>query len=197
MCLRISPPRHPLRSSATPIADRNINFKTSHRTVASAVVVPESSPERTKRRQESDPAALESSKRLRPSDQKRDGARPSGDDETTAGARATTGSTTDTADDGAPAPDARASRRRSGLEEEKKRGKRLFGALLGTIGKFQKDSTSQRARSNAVKRKEVEAKTYEKLRAQSVELDQQQKKVDDDFNLRRRMEYRDFEGRAV
>jgi len=88
-------------------------------------------------------------------------------------------------------------RRRSGLEEEKRRGKRLFGALLGTIGKFQQDSTSQRARSNAVKRKEVEAKLQEKLKAQTEELNERQKKEDNDFNLRRREETREFEERAV
>jgi hypothetical protein len=89
------------------------------------------------------------------------------------------------------------SRRRDGLEEEKRRGKRLFGALLGTIGKFQKETTSQRARSTAVKRKEVEAKLQEKLKAQTEELDGLRKKEVDNFNLRRRVETRDLEERIV
>lgn len=94
-------------------------------------------------------------------------------------------------------PDPSSARRRTGLEEEKKRGKRLFGALLGTIGKFQKDSTTARARTNAVKRKEVEAKLQEKLKAQSEELDVRRRREDDDFNLRRRVESREFEQRVV
>ncbi|KAF8244960.1 hypothetical protein K440DRAFT_495459, partial [Wilcoxina mikolae CBS 423.85] len=84
-----------------------------------------------------------------------------------------------------------------GIEEEKKRGKRLFGAILGTIGKFQKDSTSQRAKSNAVKRKEVETKLQQKLKARTEELDERQKKEDNNFNLRRKVENRDFEERAM
>ncbi|KAF8540098.1 pinin/SDK/memA/ protein conserved region-domain-containing protein [Trichophaea hybrida] len=84
-----------------------------------------------------------------------------------------------------------------GTEEEKQRGKRLFGAILGTIGKFQKDSASQRAKSNAVKRREVEAKLQEKLKARTEELDERQKKEDNNFNLRRKVENRDFEERAM
>lgn len=88
-------------------------------------------------------------------------------------------------------------RRRTGLEEEKKRGKRLFGALLGTIGKFQKDSTSARARSSAVKRSEVEAKMQEKMKAQTEELEGRRRQQDESLNLRRRVEARDFEERVV
>ncbi|KAL7269043.1 hypothetical protein RUND412_008306 [Rhizina undulata] len=91
----------------------------------------------------------------------------------------------------------RPSRRRSGAEEERNRGKRLFGALLGTIGKFQQDSSSARARNSAVKRREVEAKLQEKLKLQTEEIDERKKKEDDDINLRRRLEQREFNERAM
>jgi hypothetical protein len=143
--LRMSPPANP-----------------AHRTVASAVVLPES----TKRRASLD--TPENSKRARQSPGPEDSHAPE-----------------------------RSERRKHGLEEEKKRGKRLFGALLGTIGKFQKDSSSVRARNSAVKRKEVEAKLQEKLKQQDEELDEKRRKEQDDYTLRKRVESRDFEERAV
>jgi hypothetical protein len=104
----------------------------------------------------------------------------------------------ETAEVVAPAEDLQPKpQRRNGKEEERKRGKRLFGALLGTIGKFQKETTSVRARSNAVKRREVEAKLQEKLKQQTEELDEKRKRESDDYNLRRRVEQRDFEERSV
>lgn len=88
-------------------------------------------------------------------------------------------------------------RRAAGKDEERKRGKRLFGALLGTIGKFQQDSSSARARTSAVKRREVEAKLQEKLKQQTDEIDERRKKEDQNINLRRKMEQRIFDERAV
>jgi hypothetical protein len=85
----------------------------------------------------------------------------------------------------------------AGNEEERRRGKRLFGALLGTIGKFKQDSSSARARNSAVKRREVEAKLQEKLKQQTNEIDERRKKEDQNVNLRRRMEQRGFDERAV
>jgi Sec-independent protein translocase protein TatA len=69
--------------------------------------------------------------------------------------------------------------------------------LLGTIGKFQKETSSVRARTNAVKRKEVEQKLQEKLKAQTEELDERRKREDEDLSLRKRVEAREFEKRAV
>ncbi|KAI5840045.1 pinin/SDK/memA/ protein conserved region-domain-containing protein [Morchella snyderi] len=85
----------------------------------------------------------------------------------------------------------------AGNEEERRRGKRLFGALLGTIGKFKQDSSSARARNSAVKRREVEAKLQEKLKQQTNEIDERRKKEDQNVNLRRRMEQRGFDERAM
>jgi ATP-dependent Lon protease len=100
-------------------------------------------------------------------------------------------------DNGSEATTADKRRRITGAEEEKRRGKRLFGALLGTIGKFQKETSSVRARTNAVKRKEVELKLQEKLKAQTEELDERRKREDEDLSLRKRVEAREFEKRAV
>lgn len=100
-------------------------------------------------------------------------------------------------DDESSRPSRRPPRRATGKDEERKRGKRLFGALLGTIGKFQQDSSSARARTSAVKRREAEAKTQERLKQQTEEIDERRKKQDQDINLKRRMEQREFDERAV
>lgn len=100
-------------------------------------------------------------------------------------------------DDESSRPSRRPPGKAAGKEEERKRGKRLFGALLGTIGKFQQDSSSARARNSAVKRREVEAKLQEKLKQQTDEIDERRKKEDQNINLRRRMEQREFDERAV
>ena len=145
-------------------------------TIASAVVIPEhdadpstSPSERLKRRQAEEPGT-EALKRQRLSDV---GAGAGAESET------------------------RENRRQKRMEEEKKRGKRLFGALLGTIGQFQKETTTRGARAAQVKRREVEAKLHEKMKAQTEEIDERRKREDDVVNLRRRVESRDFEERAV
>ncbi|KAI5779694.1 pinin/SDK/memA/ protein conserved region-domain-containing protein [Geopyxis carbonaria] len=155
--------------------------------IASAVVVPpqDDIQERVKRRQP--PSELsEASKRLRLSHDE------SGNDS----------GTTKDINDGSRATAERLTeepslRRKTGADEERKRGKRLFGALLGTIGKFQKETSSQRARSNAVKRREVEAKLEEKMKLQTEELDEQRKKDNENLNLRKRIERREFEERTM
>lgn len=100
-------------------------------------------------------------------------------------------------DDESSRPSRRPPRRATGKDEERKRGKRLFGALLGTIGKFQQDSSSARARTSAVKRREAEAKIQERLKQQTEEIDERRKKQDQDISLKRRMEQREFDERAV
>lgn len=100
-------------------------------------------------------------------------------------------------DDESSRPSRRPPRRATGKDEERKRGKRLFGALLGTIGKFQQDSSSARSRTSAVKRREAEAKIQERLKQQTEEIDERRKKQDQDISLKRRMEQREFDERAV
>lgn len=82
-------------------------------------------------------------------------------------------------------------------EQERKRGQRLFGALLGTIGKFQQDSQSARAKAGANKRKEIEEKLQQKLKQQNDELDE--KKRNESHVLRERMlqQQKMFEKRSV
>lgn len=158
------------------------NVKGECRTIASAVVVPEhddampsGSPERSKRRWPGGAAVeAEAPKRQRLSDAGVGGGEA-----------------------GEGEPDTRENRRQKRMEEEKKRGKRLFGALLGTIGQFQKETTTRGARAAQVKRKEAEAKLQEKMKAQTEEIDERRKREDDVVNLRRRVESRDFEERAV
>ncbi|CAZ85379.1 unnamed protein product [Tuber melanosporum] len=82
-------------------------------------------------------------------------------------------------------------------DEEKRRGRRLFGAILGTIGKFQADNSSVRARNSAVKRREVEAKLQEKLKAQTEEIDEKLKREDEGINHRKMVEQRQFDERAM
>ncbi|TGZ76698.1 hypothetical protein EX30DRAFT_344709 [Ascodesmis nigricans] len=82
-------------------------------------------------------------------------------------------------------------------DEEKRRGKRLFGALLGTIGQFKKETGTQRARSTAVKRMEVEEKMKEKLKAQNEELDEKRKRELEIEAWRRKRERRRWEKRVM
>lgn len=60
------------------------------------------------------------------------------------------------------ADDRREARRRSGQVEERKRGQRLFGALLGTLSQRATPSTSKR-------RAEIEQRQKEKLKQQTEE----------------------------
>lgn len=82
-------------------------------------------------------------------------------------------------------------------EQERKRGQRLFGALLGTIGKFQQDSQSARARAGASRRKEVEEKLQQKLRQQNEELDEKKRRESNILKEKMQQEQKIFEERSV
>lgn len=178
-----------------------------HRTIASAVIVPSeedvgiSSPRLAKRRQSS--LSPESTKRTRlnhdSSIKYEDGERRrlQHSPETADIKAEETAEVKGESDDESSRPSRRPPRKAAGKDEERKRGKRLFGALLGTIGKFQQDSSSARARTSAVKRREAEAKTQERLKQQTEEIDERRKRQDQDLNLKRRMEQREFDERAV
>lgn len=179
-----------------------------YRTIASAVIVPSEEdvgnypPERLAKRRQSS-RSLESTKRARlnhsSSIKYKDGERGELQHESVAAdVRAKEiAEVKAESDDESSRPSRRPPRRAAGKDEERKRGKRLFGALLGTIGKFQQDSTSARARTSAVKRREAEAKTQERLKQQTEEIDERRKRQDQDLNLKRRMEQREFDERAV
>ena len=67
-----------------------------------------------------------------------------------------------------PTPDRSSEKRRSGQIEERKRGQRLFGALLGTL--------SQSSSSTAQKRRvDIEKKQQAKLKLQADEFDEKRK----------------------
>jgi len=82
-------------------------------------------------------------------------------------------------------------------EQERKRGQRLFGALLGTIGKFQQDSQSARAKAGANRRKEVEEKLQQKLRQQNEEFDEKKRRESTVLREKMQQEQRLFEERSV
>ncbi|KAI4144778.1 MAG: hypothetical protein L6R39_004036 [Caloplaca ligustica] len=87
-------------------------------------------------------------------------------------------------------PDRVQDRRRSGQLEERKRGQRLFGALLGTL--------SQSSSSTAQKRRtEIERKQQAKLRLQAEEQDEQKKQRRESLMAVRRKEQTKYDRQSV
>lgn len=88
------------------------------------------------------------------------------------------------------APERREDRRRSGQMEERKRGQRLFGALLGTL--------SQSSSSTAQKRRtDIEKKQQAKLKEQAEELDEQKKQRLESLMEVRRKEQMKYDKQSV
>lgn len=86
--------------------------------------------------------------------------------------------------------DRRPERRKSGQIEERKRGQRLFGALLGTL--------SQSSTSSAQKRRgDIERKQQAKLKLQADEYDEKNKKALEELVVVRRIEGRKFDEQSV
>lgn len=75
-------------------------------------------------------------------------------------------------------------------DEERKRGKRLFGSILGTLSQGS-SSTTQRRRAD------IEKKQQAKLKLQDEELDEQKKKRRDDLTAARKIEQKDFDEQTV
>ena len=69
----------------------------------------------------------------------------------------------------------REARRKSARDEERKRGKRLFGGLLGTLSQKSVSTTHQR-------RAEIEKKQQEKLKAQDEEREEDQRKRQEELD---------------
>lgn len=81
-------------------------------------------------------------------------------------------------------------RKRNGQLEERKRGQRLFGALLGTL--------SQSSSSTAQKRRtEIERKQQAKLRLQAEEHDEQKKQRMESLMAVRRKEQKKYDKQSV
>ena len=88
------------------------------------------------------------------------------------------------------ASSSRAKRRLSGATEERKRGKRLFGALLGTL--------SQSSSSAAEKRRlDIEKKQQAKLKSQSDHLDEKRKQRHNALQEVRKQEQKKYEHQSV
>ncbi|ODH21615.1 hypothetical protein ACO22_05636 [Paracoccidioides brasiliensis] len=86
--------------------------------------------------------------------------------------------------------DGRDSRRKSGAAEERKRGQRLFGALLGTLS--QSSSTAAQKR-----RADIEQKQLAKLRMQEAEYTELKRKKQEDLLAVRRKEQRIYERQSM
>ena len=81
-------------------------------------------------------------------------------------------------------------RRKSGQLEERKRGQRLFGALLGTL--------SQSSSSTAQKRRtDIERKQQAKLKLQADEIDEKKKQRLDAIMEVRRREQKKYDKQSV
>ncbi|KAK2803120.1 hypothetical protein FQN51_003864 [Onygenales sp. PD_10] len=92
-----------------------------------------------------------------------------------------------------PAPaaaDARGSRRKSGVTEERKRGQRLFGALLGTLS--QSSSTAAQKR-----RADIEKKQQAKLKMQDEEYNELTRKKHEDLLAMRKEEQRIYDKQSM
>jgi len=98
-------------------------------------------------------------------------------------------STTARSPDSTPA-DRASDRRKSGQMEERKRGQRLFGALLGTL--------SQSSSSTAQKRRtDIERKQQAKLKLQADEFDEKKKQRLDAIMDFRRREQKKYDKQSV
>ncbi|OLL23258.1 Pinin 1 [Neolecta irregularis DAH-3] len=83
----------------------------------------------------------------------------------------------------APSTEHASSRRRSSIfdgADERKRGQKMFGNLLGTLGKIQRESSSTKAKAGANRRAEIEAKLAERLQREKEELAQKEKEQNDE-----------------
>jgi len=91
---------------------------------------------------------------------------------------------------GAPLNDSRTPRRRQGAADERKRGQRLFGALLGTL--------SQSSSSAAQKRRaDIEKRQQDKLKLQDEEYGEKKRKRREELLAQRRLQQTAFEREAV
>ncbi|KAK7566516.1 hypothetical protein IWX92DRAFT_84950 [Phyllosticta citricarpa] len=150
--------------------------------LASAVFVPDNSPPAT-----SPPRDNPSHKRRQSSLSETGSKRP----------RLSEDNTNNELQDGPPAEnttdraaDRRVDRRRNGNVEERKRGQRLFGALLGTLSQSSSSAASRR-------RADIEKKQQEKLKLQAEEFDQHKKQKLEDLLVVRRREQKKFDEQSV
>ncbi|KAE8154736.1 pinin/SDK/memA/ protein conserved region-domain-containing protein [Aspergillus avenaceus] len=153
-------------------------------TLASAVALPEQdtlppSPDTGLKRRNSVTEADPDTKRRRLSSQHEDN-----DDRTAAEPAQTSPGVTDRK------PERKPGRQAGGREEERKRGQRLFGALLGTL--------SQRSNPAAQKRRaDIERRQQDKLKLQDEEYGELKKKKREERSVIRKKEQRLYEEEAM
>jgi hypothetical protein len=88
--------------------------------------------------------------------------------------------------------DRRAARRQSGQVEERKRGQRLFGALLGTLSQSSgSPSTAQKRRADIEKRQQA------KLKLQAEEVSQRQHQQKEELTATRRQAQKKYDEQSV
>lgn len=81
-------------------------------------------------------------------------------------------------------------RRRSGQMEERKRGQRLFGALLGTLSQSSSSTAQQR-------RTDIEKKQQAKLKVQAEEYDEKKKQRFEALMVVRQQEQKKYNKQSV
>lgn len=94
-------------------------------------------------------------------------------------------------DPGHASPERGNGRRANGQAEERKRGQRLFGALLGTLSQNHSSSTAQRRRAD------IEKKQQTKLKQQAEEYDARKREELDRLRAARRREQKRFDEQSV
>ncbi|KLJ13767.1 hypothetical protein EMPG_11308 [Blastomyces silverae] len=157
-------------------------------TIASAVALPEQeerSDSRLKRRQS--PTDDNESKRRRLS---ANNDHPEPKDNQTSSPTATTATTATPSKTISNATDQRDVRRKSGVAEERKRGQRLFGALLGTLS--QSSSTAAQKR-----RADIEKKQQAKLRMQEEEYNELTRKKQEELLATRKKQQRTYDAQSM
>lgn len=88
-------------------------------------------------------------------------------------------------------PEARNERLGGKTAEERKRGRRLFGALLGTLSQSSSSSTAQKRRTD------IEEKQQAKLKQQTEEVDEKKKEKLEKLMKARRKEQRVYDWQSV
>jgi alpha-galactosidase/6-phospho-beta-glucosidase family protein len=152
----------------------------NYRTLTSAILVPEAL-EPTRAPGSASP--VQSLKRRQSSVSENDAKRP----------RVSTDGTTTTQSLESPVDgDRRTARRQNGQLEERKRGQRLFGALLGTLSQSSSSSSTAQKR-----RADIEKRQQAKLKLQAEEVSQRQHQQREELTATRRQAQKKYDEQSV
>lgn len=81
--------------------------------------------------------------------------------------------------------------------EEKRRGQRLFGSLLGTLGEFRQDSNSERVKERAARQADVEKRQKERLKKAADDIAARQAETEAARSIELLEQERQFERQRV